>query len=305
MYPEKIERSKKSYICYVEEVFANPLKQASGFIMRNYSKELHKQEFVEINIITSGSGMHYIGNKRIPAETGDVFIVPPNIEHGYVGGDGFDVYHIIFSNKFFEKNMADLQVLPSFFVLFKAEPLTRSNNSTPLHLTLSESDFNEIIPLLTELEKATSKKTTASFIACKSLALALIAILCELYSEKHTEKVDSPHDALFMNTLALIHEKYNEKLTIDELAKLSMLSRSSFIRKFNDVCQTSPAKYINEVRITAAKQLLNSTSFSLSEIASKTGFYDTAHFIKAFSASVGTSPLKYRDDAPIAKAFKK
>jgi len=92
---------------------------------------------------------------------------------------------------------------------------------------------------------------------------------------------------------------------IDELAKHSSLSRSSFIRKFNEICHTSPAKYINDVRISAAKQLLNNTSFSVSEIAGKTGFYDIAHFTKSFTLSVGISPVKYREGTAIANSSKK
>lgn len=305
MYPEKIARAKKSYICHVEEVFGNPLKLASGFFVRDYTKELHCQEFVEINIITSGHGMHYIENRRIPANTGDVFIIPPNIEHGYVGGEGFDVYHVIFRDKFFEKNLPDLQILPSYFILFKAEPLTRFNNTSPLYLTLSKKELNDLTPLLYELEKAGESNNPSSFIMRNHITVAIIATLCKLYSEKKQERSDSTHDTCFMNALAFIHEKFNEKITIDALAKLAMLSRSSFIRKFKEVCHTSPAKYLNQVRIDEAKRLLNNTAFSFSEIANKIGFYDTPHFIKTFTAIEGISPHEYRDGTPIAKMDEK
>ena len=58
--------------------------------MKDYEIGMHEQEFYEINLITKGEGMHYIDDSRIKAEVGDVFIIPPKISHGYLGGKDFD-----------------------------------------------------------------------------------------------------------------------------------------------------------------------------------------------------------------------
>ena len=68
-----------------------------AFLMKDYDIGMHEQEFFEINIISRGSGFHYINNNAINANEGDVFIIPPKISHGYVGGEGFDVFHVIMS----------------------------------------------------------------------------------------------------------------------------------------------------------------------------------------------------------------
>ena len=96
------------------DFFNNTTDLVHAFIMKDYEIGMHEQEFYEINIITKGVGTHYIGDSRVDATVGDVFIVPPHIEHGYVGGDGFDVFHVIMSDAFMIKYIADLQQLPFF-----------------------------------------------------------------------------------------------------------------------------------------------------------------------------------------------
>lgn len=299
MYPESLPRAKH-YIYTNDQQFQNPLSRIQAFMMHDYSIGMHVQEFVEINIITKGTGMHYIEDRRISAKQGDIFIIPPKTSHGYVGTQGFDVYHFLISNQFMEKHILDLQLLPAFFILFSAEPLMRGNHHEPLHLILTDEQFDKTEKILQELEKYSPSGTPADSIFCSSLALMLITALCEMYVENTQYDFDSytHNDEAFMNALALIQEKYYEKISIARLAKTARLSRSSFIRKFYEVCKTSPAKYLTQRRIEAARYMLTNTNLTLSEIAEKTGFYDASHFFRIFTAETGISPSLYRKESP-------
>ena len=104
-----------------------------------------------------------------------------------------------------------------------------------------------------------------------------------------------------MNALAYIHGHYDEKLTIAALAQMARLSRSSFLRRFYQVCNDTPAAYILKRRIEAAKELLKSTNLSEEAIGRKTGFYDLAHFIRIFTAEAGITPGKYRRTKRVLK----
>ena len=96
------------------DFFKNSHDLVHAFLMADYDIGMHQQEFYEINIISRGKGTHYINNNLVDAKAGDVFIIPPHIGHGYVGGKGFDVFHLILSDSFMTKYIADLQQLPSF-----------------------------------------------------------------------------------------------------------------------------------------------------------------------------------------------
>ena len=277
------------------DFFKSPSDLVHAFLMPNYNIGMHEQEFYEINIVTSGEGMHYIDGHRVDASPGDVFIVPPNISHGYVGGKGFDVYHVIFNDTFMQKHLIDLQQLPNFFTLFGAEPLMRGKTASPLHLKLSNNEMMEVVSFLDKISKYNDFENTTQGMIRSNLAMVSIGLLCNAY-----ESISDDDETLFrenralMESISYIHEKYYEKITIEDLAHIAHTSRSSYIMKFKEICKMPPASYITKVRIEAAASMLTNTNLTISEIADRTGFYDTAHFSKVFKDTYGVAPIQYR-----------
>ena len=286
----------KTYRYLGEKTFISELDDIHAFIMKDYSIGMHLQDFFEINIVVKGRGRHYIEDNSVSADVGDVFIIPPNVRHGYVGGKGFDVFHLLVSDKFIEKNTSALQSVPSFFVLFTAEPLLRAKVGTPLHLRLSKSRFESVDRVLSAMLEHNRTDTTSDHLIRSSLGMIAIVTLCKIYSESHTAKDENELDGdkAFMNSISMIHERYYEKLTISELARAASLSRSAYIKKFKYVCKMPPAEYVMKRRMEIGAHMLKNTSYTIYEIAVKTGFYDAAHFSKAFKSYNGITPLEYR-----------
>ncbi len=264
--------------------------------MTDYEIGMHEQEFYEINLITNGKGTHYIGEGHISAKKGDVFIIPPNHSHGYVGGKGFDVFHILISDVFMNKHLADLQQLPSFYTLFGVEPLMRGKTPTPLNLSLNESEFNRTIALLLDINQYSNVDDLFECIKRTNLTMVAIVTLCEAYEKKEPSFKKSMHsDQYFMQSITYIHEHFYEKITISNLADIAHLSRTAYINKFKEICKIPPSAYITKLRIESAMNMLTSTNLSILEIAYRTGFYDASHFTKIFEGYLKTTPQKYRN----------
>lgn len=87
---------------------------------------------------------------------------------------------------------------------------------------------------------------------------------------------------------------YGQPLSVSSLAAKASLSISQFDRQFKKKFQTTPRKYIMNVRINAACELLVSTDLPISEIALETGFCDQSHFTNRFVQSKGMPPSHYR-----------
>lgn len=85
-------------------------------------------------------------------------------------------------------------------------------------------------------------------------------------------------------------------LTLDELAGLASMSKSTFKRTFAKHYSDSPAKYIRKKRLKKAAQLLKASSKRISDVAYDVGFKDLAHFSKSFNQEYRTSPSSYRDN---------
>ena len=71
-------------------------------------------------------------------------------------------------------------------------------------------------------------------------------------------------------------------------------SKSSLLRAFTRAKGMTPYRYLQSVRIGAARKLLEEGN-SLIDTALKTGFSDQSHFSKFFNMFIGLTPGSYRD----------
>lgn len=85
-----------------------------------------------------------------------------------------------------------------------------------------------------------------------------------------------------------------EAIGVGDLAVQAGLSVSQFQREFRRVFGMTPGAYLLEVRLQAARRLLEQTPQSLSAIALDCGFHDQSHFTKRFKAATGLVPRAYR-----------
>ncbi len=160
--------------------------------MKNYKIGMHVQEFFEINIVTRGCGVHYIEDNSKEAKVGDVFIVPPMVWHGYEGGEGFDVFHVLVSDKFIEKNLNELQMLPSFFRLFTDEPLLKSKTKSAevMCINLTEEQFSFVDSMLKRALDYRDYTNIFAEIYRSGFGISFIAVLCKFYTENNNVDVE-------------------------------------------------------------------------------------------------------------------
>jgi AraC family transcriptional regulator len=87
-----------------------------------------------------------------------------------------------------------------------------------------------------------------------------------------------------------IHDNLDQHLTLAELAFIAKMSIYHFSRTFKLFAGITPHQYVLNARVERAKDLLIQGKLSLSEIATRVGFFDQSHFTRAFKRSVGTTP---------------
>ena len=79
-----------------------------------------------------------------------------------------------------------------------------------------------------------------------------------------------------------------------ELADLLGISTRQLERLFGRYLNTSPKRYITEMRLHRARNLIVQSEQSITEIAMACGFNSTSHFSKVFRSHYGISPLAQR-----------
>ncbi|MTI38934.1 helix-turn-helix domain-containing protein [Fulvivirga lutimaris] len=82
--------------------------------------------------------------------------------------------------------------------------------------------------------------------------------------------------------------------SINDLAKLTNMSLSSFKREFQKQYATSPGDYFLAHKIKKAKSLLQSTSLTIAEVAYEVGHNDPSYFTRVFKLKAGCTPTQFR-----------
>ncbi|HDS1733719.1 helix-turn-helix domain-containing protein [Pseudomonas sp. BP8] len=94
--------------------------------------------------------------------------------------------------------------------------------------------------------------------------------------------------------LELMHANIEDPIGIDEIAVHAGLSRRHLERLFRRHVQATPPRYYLELRLTHARQLLQHTSKSLTEVAVASGFVSFPHFYRRFRELFAVAPRQFR-----------
>ena len=80
----------------------------------------------------------------------------------------------------------------------------------------------------------------------------------------------------------------------ETLAQIARISETHLKRIFNRLFGMPPVEYLILTRINAARDLLETTDRTISDIAQEVGFYDHSHFIRHFKHIRGCTPNQHR-----------
>lgn len=89
-------------------------------------------------------------------------------------------------------------------------------------------------------------------------------------------------------------EHLNDDLSVDALAERLAMSPRNFTRRFNLALKTAPGKYVQMLRLDAARRLLTESGLSVKQIADLCGFQSVETMRIAFQRSLNTSPSDFR-----------
>lgn len=90
-----------------------------------------------------------------------------------------------------------------------------------------------------------------------------------------------------------IFDNLSDNITVEDLASVTNLSKSSFSKKFKADLDITPIRYINKVRMEKSSFLIIENKLSIKEIASLCGFSNVSHFSNAFKKYFGLGPREY------------
>ncbi|PPQ47121.1 AraC family transcriptional regulator [Paenibacillus peoriae] len=91
-----------------------------------------------------------------------------------------------------------------------------------------------------------------------------------------------------------IHQNYDQKITLEEIASAGAVCRSRCCTLFNKYVGQTPNNYVTQYRLQKSCEMLKETRRSISEIALSCGFQSASYFSSIFRKQMGLVPQNYR-----------
>ena len=183
--------------------------------------------------------------------------------------------------------------------------VTRSNKSSgcyAINFDLDEeTDFapfivkvknpNYITDCFKLAESAWRHKSSGYEIKCKA---ELYSIIYNMIKENNMEYVSGEYAEKIKPAIDYIHHNYTkDNISIAELSHISSMSEVYFRRVFGKVMGISPIRYINNLKLSHAKELLETQMYSVSKVAELSGFHDESYFSREFKKHFNATPSEF------------
>jgi len=93
---------------------------------------------------------------------------------------------------------------------------------------------------------------------------------------------------------SFMKKHFASDLSIERLAATVNMSPRNFIRRFKQATGLLPGKYLQALRISIAREMLEDGAASIQTVSSKVGYEDVAFFRALFKRLTGMTPAEYR-----------
>lgn len=250
--------------------------------------QLHQHGEIQISYVEKGAGSLIVGDSINEYKAGDILVIGSFIPHVFRSDTRIKeeslMHTLFFDEDSFGKNffqLTDLSSTQGFFKksVFGMRVLSRKSKIIPLFKALShQNKVEQIASLLMIINQINKSKNTplSSFVYRKS------------FTDDEGKRMSQVYDYAM--------EKYQEPITLNEIAEKANMSKNAFCRYFKKRTNKTFFQFLIEIRIeNACKFLIKNPELSVAAIAEQCGFNNIANFNRKFRKFKNCTPTQYRN----------
>ena len=237
---------------------------------------MHTHHFTELLFVVNGEGSFSFNQQHSPLRPGDLVIIPPYTEHTERSSKDCPLEYYVLGidgiSFLSQKDQECAQVFCNF------------EHDSSIHELFRQ--------MLYEIRTAQYGSQTICQHLLEILILKIIRaqqlIPVSINSIRMTKECAQIKEYLDSN--------YAEHITLDTLTSLTHMNKYYMVHSFTKYAGLSPIQYLNQTRLKRAQYLLETTNYSISDIASSTGFSSQSYFTQIFRKNFQMTPVKYRQE---------
>ena len=252
------------------------------------SIDVHEHNFYQVIYCKSGNGRIFCGGKWHDAVAGNIYFANLMEKHAIEPNGDMRLIEVKFTVD--DENVRKL---------LKSIPSVFSFNTDPRMNRLFEDFLEECF-----CREAYSSDTSTALFSILLIKLLRKYVLVGKDDEFLEENCGFPlwsvtrfvhgDDKRIRHIIEYIEQHLAEEITLDSLAECLHFNKSYLGVLFKNIYGISLKKYVSQLRMERAKELLLTTDNSITYIAKKTGFKSIHYFSYVFKRVENMSPQEYR-----------
>jgi len=246
----------------------------------------HTHDCYELVVVLRGAGTHHINQQELPIRPGNVYLLCPNECHYYCYTEPLSLLTFMFSAKIIRPLRSRLAELPGFTRLFLL-----GRHTLHEELSVAPGVVAEINLLLNTLDMESHSDEPGREL---SQMLNLNKVILLILQNEQGENARARNTMDISGAVSYMLKNFHQEITLEQLARMTNSSISTFSRKFQREFQMSPIQWLMKLRITKSMNLLMCSDMRIKEIATTVGFPNNLYFSRQFRKAVGCTPKAYR-----------
>lgn len=258
-------------VCFDSELMVEAY-QFEG-IMQRFPNHFH-DDYV-IGFVEKGQRLLSCKNRHYQINPGDLVVFNPGDNHTCEQADNetLDYRCINITPEIMRETVFEItgkEYLPNYLqnVLVQSE-LAICLRDLHQMLLNEEKDFRKEEKFMFLIDSSLEQSTDGNSLVTVTESNAALKIVCEY-----------------------LEENYANNITLQDLVGLIGLNKYSLIRSFTREKGITPYYYLETIRVSKAKKLLEKGLMPV-DVAFQTGFYDQSHFTNCFKKYLGVTPRYY------------
>jgi AraC-like DNA-binding protein len=253
----------------------------------------HYHPEMELHYIIKGEGVRFIGDNISNFSAGEFILLGQNLPHTwhcneeYLEKSGQQVEAVVLH--FMPNCMGN-----DFLLLPESHLLLRLYEKAKKGMLILGKTRDKLAELILQATKAENLDRVVAL-------LSILSILSEtedyqVITKAHAFYQSDEYETERLNVVCnYTLANYSKVITLDEIAAISNLTKTSFCRYFKLMTKKTYYDFLTEIRIRHACRFFIEDKLTVDQIADRCGFYNIPNFYRQFKKVIGVTPMAYKN----------